>query len=175
MGSPTFLPKGDVDLDDAVLRDLFRRNPGEAAARTSVIAEILAARLERPTLVEPWPRQGTFHLIHRARLQSGQSLIVRSSLPDIFPTDHSLRIEQRIFPPLAPVGLRLPKILLLSVGDRRAAPFDFVIMDEIAGGGLNTLPEHALEDPALWRDLGATLRRVHSVAGEGAGPIAPYD
>ncbi len=168
-----FLRKADIDVADDVLKGLARRNPGDAIARTPIVANIIASVFARPADVAPLPAQGTFHLVHRARLRSGRTLIVRSSLPDIFPSDDRLLIEQTVFPLLVSLGLHVPAIHLTSVGDRDRAPFDFVIMDEAPGQGLQFMSESEQDDPAIWRMLGTVVRRLHTVHGEGAGPLLP--
>jgi aminoglycoside phosphotransferase (APT) family kinase protein len=168
-----FLCKADIEIADDVLKGLARRNPGGAVARTPIIADIVASVFAQPADVAPLQAQGTFHLVHRARFPSGRTLIVRSSLPDIFPSDDRLLIEQSVFPLLGPLGLHVPAIHLTSVGDRDRAAFDFVIMDEAPGQGLQFMSESEQDDPAIWRALGTAVRRLHTVQGEGAGPLLP--
>src|SRR5438045_8356902 len=89
-----FLRKADVDVDDVVLRQLARRNFEEARTRTDAIASVVSSTFHESAVVEPLGRQGTFHLVHRAKLQSGLRLIIRSSLSDIFAVDEGLLVER---------------------------------------------------------------------------------
>jgi aminoglycoside phosphotransferase (APT) family kinase protein len=168
-----FLRKADIDIDNAILRDLADRNPREAVARIPIVADLVASTIGPCLEVTCFPVQGTFHLLHRAQLHSGKTLIVRSSLPDIIACDEGLFVEKMLFPLLESGNLQVPTIHAVSVGERDKAPFDFVIMDEARGQALQFMSEHQQDNPDIWHALGATLRRVHTIEGDGSGPLLP--
>src|SRR5438552_3671948 len=82
-----FIRKADIDIDDAVLRSLADRNPREAAVRVPIVAEIVRSKLGLCGHVTCLSAQGTFHLLHKVQMRSGETLIMRSSLPDIIACD----------------------------------------------------------------------------------------
>ena len=166
-----FLRKADVAIDDDALRQLTRRNREQAATRIPTIVALISSTFGEPAEVVPLSSQGTFHLVHRATLYSGQHLIVRSSLTELFERDDSLLIERKVFPFLTAVGLSTPAIHVTSVGDRDCAPFDYVIADEAPGQVIQALPESAQEHSELWRSVGAALHRVHTISGQGFGAL----
>jgi aminoglycoside phosphotransferase (APT) family kinase protein len=166
-----FLRKADVTIDDDALRQLARRNPERAAARVPDIVALLSSTLGKPAQVAPLASQGTFHLVHRAKLYSGQHLIIRSSLTELFERDDSLLIEQTVLPFLTAVGLSIPAVHVVSVGARDRVPFDYAIADEAPGQVVQGLSEPAKENPELWRSVGAALRRVHTISGQGFGAL----
>jgi aminoglycoside phosphotransferase (APT) family kinase protein len=166
-----FYAKTDIAVPDSALRRLASENPKAARERTGTIERLLRTSVGNPRSVEPLARQGTFHLVHRAELDDGRRIVVRSSLPDIWPIDETLYAEQALYPVLSAHGIDCPRIHAVSVGDRRCAPFDFIVMDEVRGTPLSDLPDSEQDDAGILRRVGRAVRRIHDVTGRGFGPL----
>lgn len=167
-----FSAKADVACDDECLRRLRETASTEAARRTPAVGAAVAALLGRERIdVVPSPIQGTFHVVHRVRMDSLPPLIVRSSRPDLMDPDDTLRVETKIAPYVARADLPCVGVRAVAVGADRVAPFDLAIQDLAPGRALCCEPEPACESPGLWYDLGRIMGRLHTIVGSGGGPV----
>ncbi len=141
-----FYAKTDIPVRDSVLRRLASDNPRIAVERTRMIERLLRTSVGNPRSVEPLAQQGTFHLVHRAELEDGRRIIIRSSLPEIRPIDETLLAEQAVYPALSAQGIDCPRVHAVSVGDRSSVPFDFAVMDEVYGTPFSDLPSTDQDD-----------------------------
>jgi len=163
-----FYPKTDPDISDGELRALKERAP-QAAKMLLPAVGAAAAEAGFPGRAE-LIAVGTYHAVYRIDRRDARPVVVRATLPDLFERDRSLLLDGRARSWLGrSAGASLvPKTHLVRFA-ADGAPFDFAIADFAAGVRL----EDALLDgePAYLAAMGEALRRVHEVAGEGAGLV----
>ena len=166
-----FYAKTDVGCDDERLRRLRHTARSEAARRTPMIETAVKTLLGLDRIdVIPGPRQGTFHLVHIVR-GGMPPLIVRSSRVDVMDPDDTLHIEAVVASHLLAAGVPHASVRARAVGARRVAPFDLAIQDLSPGRALCDLPESSCECPDLLRSVGHVMRDLHTIKGNGGGPI----
>jgi aminoglycoside phosphotransferase (APT) family kinase protein len=169
-----FYLKSDVALPNSRLRSLAAQAQAELAARGPKVADLIE-RADLTGEISPLAA-GTYHIVHRVLRANGPSLVVRSTLPDLFVEDHTLSIERRVRGWLAPGGMGHLVPETYATGLRsRGAPFDFAILAFATGTPLRDLGDPILdEEPSYLGALGWALQAVHSIEAQGAG-LLDYD
>ncbi|MGE0752456.1 MAG: phosphotransferase family protein [Variibacter sp.] len=158
--------KTDPPFTNEMLRGLRARAEREAGERTAAV-EKLAAAAGFPCKAELCA-VGTYHVVHRLRRADAPPLMVRSAVGGLFTEDRSLLLDGWARAWLAAGGRErlVPRTMTVRF-ESDGVPFDFSIMEEARGGLLRD--EMLDEDPTILREIGAALRLVHDVAGDGAG------
>jgi hypothetical protein len=163
-----FYLKTDLPFADSELRVLRARALEELQTRTATVGEAVAAA-GFPSLVTPLAA-GTFHILHRLIGAATGPLVVRSPIRTVFDEDRGLLIEGWVADWLSGTkGAALVPPTVAVHFARHGAPFDFAVM--AAARGVPLVDAAIDETPSIPRSIGAALRAVHQIAGEGAGLI----
>jgi aminoglycoside phosphotransferase (APT) family kinase protein len=161
-----FYLKTDPPFTNETLHGLRARAEREAMQRTAIV-EKLAGAAGFPGKAELCA-VGTYHIVHRLLRTDASPLMVRNAVGGIFTEDRSLLMDGWARAWLGAGGQEqlVPRTMTVRFeGD--GAPFDFSVVDEARGVLLRD--EMLDDDPAILRAIGAALRTVHDVAGDGAG------
>lgn len=164
-----FYLKTDIPLPDARLRALKSEAAAGLTERTRAIASLPVARRDG-AVVAPLAA-GTYHLVHRVTLPDDAPIVIRSTVSNVFSEDRGLLIDQAVRSWLAARQTENLVVETLGTGFvRDGAPFDYAAQTFARGGPLRDQGDAILdEDPAWLAGIGAALRHVHAVEGEGAG------
>ena len=111
---------------------------------------------------------GTYHVVHRIEQANASPLMVKSAVSGLFKEDRSLLVDAWVRAWLAAYGHdHLVPATATVRFESDGAPFDFAVMDEASGTALQDGMLDA--NPAILQNIGATLRAIHDVTGDGAG------
>lgn len=158
--------KTDPPFTNEMLRGLRARAEREAMERT-VVVEKLTAEAGLPGKAELCAI-GTYHVVHRLRRADAPPLMVRSAVRGLFTEDRSLLMDGWARAWLGASGQEqlVPRAMMVRF-ESDGAPFDFSVMEEARGMLLQD--EMLDEEPTILHGIGAALRSVHDVVGDGAG------
>jgi hypothetical protein len=163
--------KTDPPHADSRLRGLREVGTREAADRMPAISAAVQA-LGFGNDVAPLAT-GTYHVVHAVCGGDDSPMVVRSTLPDIFTEDRGLLLEGWVSGWLAgrAAGL-VPSTLAVRFRTDADVLFDFALTERADGALLGDLGDNVLDcAPGYLHAIGAALRDVHGITGEGAGLI----
>ncbi len=166
-----FYLKTDLPVADRRLRALAAEAERELTARTPQVAS-LVEELGFAGRVSPLAG-GRFHVVHLVAQPDGRSVVVRSTLFDLFADDHGIAAEAHVRRWLARSGVsELIPAVHATGWHSRGAPFDFVVQAYVAQPSIAAQGDALLDEKSsLLAGMGELLRQVHALEGEGAGPV----
>jgi aminoglycoside phosphotransferase (APT) family kinase protein len=170
-----FLLKADIDLADDVLHALRAADssdrPPDAAVVTTSVRRVTGSNVVRVGRAV----RGTFRWVVFADLEPGLRVAVRVNRLAHPHLVDGLERETALTPLLRAGGVPVPAVLGADLeGQDAGAPF--VVVERVAGRTLAAIDDDsAVAESAVLtglKNLGATLRVLHSTQGSGAGPIS---
>lgn len=168
----TFYPKTDLEIPLAALASARSRRDAEIPELLGKCAALFPPGQVRR--IEPLTAAGTFHLLFRIELASGESAYLRAGFVFRDRPNFEFLIEERLHAMLRARGITVPEVLRTDLS-RREFPLDYQIIREARGRPLNTLerPEDQFLPEALLADLGRSMARSHGIEASGAGLLDP--
>jgi hypothetical protein len=166
---------GRLGADRATLRRAARVQP-RRTHRQTVAALLADAGCEREvvhTSELPKDEEGRYE---RLTLDDGRRVIVRAYDTSHHTANKWLAREELAHRELGRLGLPLPRVLATITGSAAAGGDPAAMLVDDPGGDLL---EHVLgheapgeaSSPALWRAVGATMRRLHDLRPDDLGPL----
>lgn len=169
--SQEFYPKADSSINDAVLRGLATL-PRQLSVESAGPAFVSA--IGPVTAVRELDAIGTFHELFAAEDSAGTTRILKANrIPDSL-DDLAMVSEHSASVLLTASSVRHGRVTDVD-RSRTVAPFDFEVMDFVAGESFRAFDDD--EDTVLARLplLAHYLREVHGIVGDGFGLLSDLD
>jgi hypothetical protein len=163
-----FYPKADLPVPDEVLRGHAlnaQAQEDQARAAAEVCRRVLGAS---PASVRPLGEAGTFHILYRAVLCEGRSVIVRLNALSHVWRDFLLCLGPWVATALRGQGLPALEIHHVDIS-RRLCPYDYEILAEATGTLLSAFDGEEDRFRPLLYELGRFVGRLHGVGTSGFG------
>lgn len=171
MPGPWFLLKADLEVPDERLRALRVEPAEDGPPETAAIEKVLESAL--PGMVESaaleWTR-GTFHWVARGRLRDGNEIATRVLRLDRPELREGLVVGAKAAAWGRSSGLPAPAPLACSL-EGKGPPL--VVFTWLAGASLSRWDHDEALTARVLGQLGEMLRKLHEVAGAGAGGVVP--
>jgi hypothetical protein len=163
-----FYPKADLSVPDEVLRGVAIDAPTQQD-QAQAVAEVCRCHLGvSPVSVKPLGEKGTFHVLYRAALRPGWTVIVRLNALSHVWRDFLLCLGPWVATALRGQGLPALEIHHVDIS-RRLGPFDYEILAEARGRTLAAFDEDEDHLGTLLYDLGRFVGRLHRIRTCGFG------
>jgi aminoglycoside phosphotransferase (APT) family kinase protein len=169
-----FYAKTDVaDLGD-ICTHLKQTRADESSRYHALVTHLAQNRFGlRNFSVSPLLHAGTFRLLYQVEHSSGEPLVVRVNRIPEYSRAWDFLIDAHIYPLLRTHGLSAPTVIDVDVS-RRTFATDYQVMTKVEGKNLKAFEDAETQymSPVLLRSVGKYLARVHSINGDGFGPIS---
>ena len=167
--SATFYPKTDCVAGNDGLRNLRAAVPADLGITEEVLRMAVAAAFPREfaAVIRPLASQGTFHRLF-GFATAGRQYILRVGLGLEAGSGFLFYLERWAAAAANAAGLPSPRVVFIDIS-RRHCPFDFQVIEFLAGRQLTEFDSEELKVQALLEQFSALLARLHGVAVQGFG------